>query len=129
MKRSGRLERSEPLRANLAKTRAWERRSRKALPSESPKRRAERPTRDAVRAQVRARAGYQCQARELVPEISCWHPPGLELDVDEIVLRSGRPGGHLDPDNCQALCRAHHDWKHDNPDDAVARGLRRWSTQ
>lgn len=76
------------------------------LAPESPKRRAERPTRTEVRAQALARDGG-CVARELVPEVRCWGP----LDADERIPRSLYPGGHLDLDNVQILCRAHHDWK------------------
>jgi hypothetical protein len=73
---------------------------------------------------VVARDGDRCAGRDLVPTIRCSGP----LDLDEVVLRSGRPGGHLDPANCQLLCRfGHHRWKHDNPRLAVAVGLRRWS--
>lgn len=88
----------------------------------SAKRRSEQTARAKVRDIVHARDQH-CVARLVVPEIECGGP----LDVDEIVLRSGRPGGHLDPDNCQLLCRRHHDWKHANPAAAVDRGLRRWS--
>lgn len=89
----------------------------------SDKRRREGPEREAVRNEVLARAGWRCQAAALVPDVACAGP----LDVDEIVLRSGRPGGHLDPANCQALCRAHHRWKDNHPEAAHELGLRRWS--
>lgn len=44
------------------------------------------------------------------------------LDVDEIVSR-GRGGSALDPDNCQTLCRAHHDAKHSHIHAASILGL------
>ena len=115
-----------------AKAAAWRARSKplrrgKRLAPVSEKRLSEKDRRAEVRALVLARAGYRCEARNLVPEVRCWHPPGVELDVDEVVPRGVYPGGHLDPDNCQALCRAHHDWKHAEPEAAVERGLRRWS--
>ncbi len=91
--------------------------------SQSATRRAERKQRDNVRKIAMWRAGGVCEARLRVPEVPCGGP----LDADEIILRSGYPGGHLDPENVQILCRSHHDWKHDNPEAAHERGLRRWS--
>lgn len=73
---------------------------------------------------MRQRAGGRCEARDLVPEVRCWGP----LDVDELEARGVHPGAHLDPDLCQLLCRGHHDWRHANPAEAEARGLRRRST-
>lgn len=87
------------------------------LPFESEKRRAQRPERERVRRLVFARDG-RCVARERVPEVSCWGP----WDADEIRPRS-RGGDPLDPQNVQTLCRAHHDWKHSQPAEAVRRGL------
>lgn len=87
------------------------------------KRKAEARARTQLNKEALRIAGYRCQAVELVPEVTCWG----QLDVDEIVLRSGKPGGHLDPENVQVLCRAHHRWKDDHPKEAVERGLRKWS--
>ena len=86
-----------------------------------------------MRHAVVVRAGYRCEAIERVPEVRCWSPERdgfgrFWLDVDEVVGRGVKPGGHLDPDNCQALCRAHHDWRTGNPTEARARGLRKTST-
>lgn len=94
------------------------------LNQQSEKRRAEERDRAEVRRVVRARAGGRCEARDLVPEVRCWGP----LDVDEVEARGVHPGAHLDPDLCQLLCRGHHDWRHANPAEAEARGLRRRST-
>lgn len=91
----------------------------------SPKRRAEDAERASVKVAALVRAGNRCEAGALVPAVACWGP----LDCDEVVPRGVYPKGHLDVDNVQVLCRAHHDWKHDNPDAAVAVGLRRWSWQ
>lgn len=99
-------------------------RRRKRLAPRSPKRIAEAEARDEVRTVVRARAGGRCEARHLVPSVKCWGP----LDVDEIESRGTHPGSHLDPDLCQLLCRAHHDWKHAHPAAALELGLRRHST-
>lgn len=95
---------------------------RSRLKPMSAKRAAEREDRVAVRERALRRAGYRCQA-EGIAGLRCGGP----LDVDEIILRSGRPGGHLEDDNVQVLCRQHHDWKHTHPTEAVAAGLRRWS--
>lgn len=59
-----------------------------------------------------------CQAKFLVTYLTCSGP----LDVDEVIPR-GRGGDHLNPDNCQVLCRAHHRWKHDHPKEAEELGL------
>lgn len=117
------MKRSSGLVTDPDKLRAWQRRSRRPLPSQSRRRREERDEREDVREEVLDRAGYRCEADELVPEVTC----SGRLDVDEVIPRGVNPGGHLDPDNCQVLCRAHHDWKHANPAEAVSRGLRRWS--
>jgi hypothetical protein len=91
---------------------------------ESDKRIAERPARAAVREEALRRAGYRCQLRDIVPEIACWHPAGEPLDCDEIAQRGVAPGGHLDVDNVQVACRAHHDWKTVHRIEAEARGVR-----
>jgi 5-methylcytosine-specific restriction endonuclease McrA len=88
----------------------------------SERRRAEREEREIVREAALASAGFRCSAPG-VGGVRCSGP----LDVDEIIPRGVRPGGHLEQDNVQVLCRAHHDWKHANPREAVAAGLRRWS--
>lgn len=68
------------------------------------------------------RAGGRCQLADVVPEITCWGP----LDADEIAGRGRRPGGHLDVDNVQIACRAHHEWKTREPLEAARRGLAPW---
>lgn len=86
----------------------------------SDKRRAELAIRKRVREEVLVRDAYKCVAKHLVPEVECAGP----LDVDEITPR-GRGGDWLDPDNCQTLCRLHHDWKHLHPAEATTLGLTR----
>ena len=86
----------------------------------SNKRRAELGIRRRVREEVLERDAYKCVAKHLVEDVECWGP----LDVDELLPR-GRGGDWLDPDNCQVLCRAHHDWKHLHPSEAVSLGLTR----
>lgn len=134
MKRGKPLERRTRLQARTVwrpTRKAMERRKR--LAPVSAKRKAERPTRDAVRWATVVRAGFACQMASAVPEVECWSPERDEhgrwmLDVDEIVGRGVRPGGHLDLENTQAGCRAHHDWKTTHPTEARRRGLRRTST-
>lgn len=115
------LERKKPLRADPAKTRDWQRRSRSNLPAQSAKRKREAPERRRVREEVLARDG-SCQARGLLPG-RCWHPYGLPLDVHEVISRGLWAAGYLDPGNCLAVCRAHHDWITDHRREAEALGL------
>lgn len=89
------------------------------LKPRSAKRRAEANQRAAIVIEALRRAGHQCQARHLVPEVRCGGP----LDPDEIMGRGVLPGAHLIQDNVQILCRAHHDWKHDHPTRARDLGL------
>ncbi len=94
--------------------------ARKRLAFMSAKRRAEIPLRQQVREAALERAGYDCEASELVPEITCGGP----LDVDEKAARGVRPGSHLDLSLVQVLCRNHHDYRHAYPEEAHRRGLR-----
>lgn len=80
----------------------------------SKKRRALQKARRATIDEVLARDGG-CVLRSWG---GCWGP----LDVDEIVSR-GRGGSIVDPENCQTLCRRHHDKKHAQPHLASILGL------
>lgn len=53
-----------------------------------------------------------------------------DLDVHEVLTRA-RGGDPLDPNNCVALCRTHHDFAHRNPKWAEEVGLLRhsWGTE
>jgi 5-methylcytosine-specific restriction endonuclease McrA len=84
----------------------------------SEKAKSQLPQREEVRRIVLQRDMGLCKAKFLVGFISCSGP----LDVDEVIPR-GRGGDHLNPDNCQVLCRMHHRWKHDNPAEAERLGL------
>lgn len=84
----------------------------------SEKTKTQAPQRAEVRRIVLQRDMGLCQAKFLVTYLSCSGP----LDVDEVIPR-GRGGDHLNPDNCQVLCRTHHRWKHDNPAEAERLGL------
>lgn len=105
------MKRSQPLRSSSR------------LPARSARRIAEQAERDAVREETLRRAGWRCEAKDLVPEVRCWGP----LDCDERAPRGIAPGSHLDLNNTQALCRAHHEWKHSYPEEAHDRGLRLWA--
>ena len=110
---------------HLSRLAPLDRRPRKPLPLMSAKRRAELPRRAEVRREVLERDGT-CVAAGLVLEVACAspNPDRPRLEVDEIAGR-GRGGDWLDPDNCQALCQAHHDWKGAHPEQAEALGLTR----
>lgn len=109
------LERGKP----LSRGKPLER-GRKALARRSEKGKRRDRERAKVRAAVLQRDGHRCVGVYVVPELRCWGP----LDVDEIRPR-GRGGDELDVDNCQTLCRGHHDWKHAHPEEAQRRGLTR----
>lgn len=86
---------------------------------ESDRHRAQTAARTAVLEIVRRRDRY-CIAAELVPEVRCDGP----LDGDELISRAHWRDGYLDPMNTILVCRAHHTFRHDNPTEAEARGLR-----
>lgn len=94
---------------------------RSPLAQQSSKRKAETTTRTNLRKEVLERDGYTCQAKHIQEGPECWGP----LEVDEIVSRARRPGGHLDPENCQVLCRGHNRYKEDDPEWALRHGLAR----
>lgn len=117
MKSGGPLRRTTPLQVEPGKVRDWERRSRKALPAQSEKRKAEKPRRDEVRRIVFERDGG-CQARGILPG-RCWRV----MDAHEVQSRGRRPGGHLDPENVITLCRGHHEWVTNHSEEAEALGF------
>jgi hypothetical protein len=93
------------------------------LKRESRKRQAERDARHAVRQETLERDRWRCVAADLDTGIPCGGP----LEVDEIVSRARRPGGHLDPTNTQVTCRSHNQWKENEPVRAIELGLARHS--
>jgi hypothetical protein len=95
--------------------------NRARLRPTSAKRRREAPARRALVEAVKKRQDHRCLGAEVWPEIAC----AGRLEVDELAGRGVYPGGHLDPENCQALCSAHHRAKHAFPAEAERRGLRR----
>lgn len=116
MKRSP-LRRKTPLKASD------EGLKRTQLSPVSKKRQGEAEERRVVRQIVFARDGHRCAAKGLPnakgEPFSCYG----RLEIDEIVSRARRPGGHLDPDNCQVLCSFHNTYKEDQPDWAIKHGL------
>ena len=88
----------------------------------SEKRLAERDERAAVRETTLRRAGFRCQA----PGAFGLRCAG-DLDVHETYPRGANPGSHLDPVVTMALCRTHHRYVTDHPQEAHDAGLRHWS--
>jgi hypothetical protein len=89
----------------------------------SARREAEQAERKRVVAAAKRRDGYSCVGRHRVPEVRCGGP----LDAHEIIPRSAWRGGYLVLDNVATVCRNHHDWIDDHPDDAHAVGLHGYS--
>ena len=116
MKRSGPPARKKGLKADPAKTRAWQDRSRQKLPAMSARRKAEKPKRDRVRQEVLARdAG--CVARGVLPgRCASPFPDRPRLEVHEVISRGRWAKGYLVADNCRALCQVHHDLVTREPD-------------
>jgi hypothetical protein len=95
---------------------------RKRLRPVSEKRLAERDERAAVRETTLRRAMFRCQAPGVFG-VRCGGP----LDVHEIFPRGPNPGSQLDDGQTIALCRRHHDYVTDHPQEAHDAGLRCWS--
>ena len=114
------LERRTPLRADPEKVRAWQNRSRKALPRVGRRGRAHRERMDDLRPAVHAAAGFRCEARI---EGVCL---GASTEAHH-VWPSGR-GGPDTMENLIAVCGSFerpgcHQWIHAHPAEARARGL------
>lgn len=99
MRRSGPLPRRTALRRSAGK-----------------RARSPRPVDASVVAEVVLRDGG-CVARGVVAEVRCWG----RLDPHHVLPR-GRGGGDT-ADNLIVVCRAHHDWIHGHPRDAIRLGL------
>ncbi len=78
--------------------------------------RVNRERRELVRSELTRRP--RCEAGHLTPA-SC---SGYATDIHEPLTRA-RGGSILDPANTVAICRACHDWIHDNPQSATRIGL------
>lgn len=105
------IRRRSPLRRGASLER------RTPLRPRSKKRRAEERERADVRARVLER-DRGCIITGWSPFVRCEGP----LDVDEIISR-GRGGSYLDEENCQTLCRRHHEAKHRHTHAASILGL------
>jgi len=98
---------------------------RTPIKRESDRHRAQRPTRTAVVARVFARDGWRCQfvahcALELEP-FRHYLLPVLchgRLDPHEIIPRSAWKLGYLVDMNVVTICRSHHHWIDDHPEQA-----------
>lgn len=118
------LERRTPLKrtggpkANPAKVRDWQDRSRRSLPASSTKGRA--------RAAAAAEAGRRAKDRDggclvaaMVPEVRCWGP----LDPQHVIPRSIRRDLAADERNIIGCCRGHHEWIEHQPEAARLLGV------
>jgi hypothetical protein len=95
------LKRGQPLRADPAKLREWQDRSRKRLPAKSDRREDETPDRQSLVA-LMLRVHPSCQAG--IP-FCC---TVVSTEVNEIVRRSQWAAGYLVKGNCEALCHNCH---------------------
>jgi hypothetical protein len=86
------------------------RKAPKALPAESPKRKAERPLRDAVRAEVKARDQGCVGPRRGLPKVCGTLPDRYDTEVHEVESRGTRPGSHLLAECAVELCPVHHSY-------------------
>lgn len=117
------LKRGKPPRRSTPEAiREWERRSRRAIPVMSKKRKAERLRRAEIVLAARQRDGG-CVGRRLVPDVECRGP----LDPHEIIPRSAWRAGYLVLSNVVTCCRGHHDWIHAHEIEAHALGLHGYS--
>lgn len=87
---------------------------------ESKKHKNDRAERDMIVRLVRSR-DRTCQAA-----FAPGHCAG-PLDVHEVIPRSAWRKGYLVVENCKLVCRRHHDWIGENPDEAHTLGLHGFS--
>ena len=78
--------------------------------------------RDEVRETTLRRAMFKCQAPGVFGIRCAGH-----LDVHEVFTRGTNPGSQYDDTVTMALCRAHHRYVDDHPQEAHDAGLRAWS--
>lgn len=119
------LERRTPMKrtggpkADPAKARDWQDRSRQRLPRESANGAERRKRATAAGKAAKARDQQRCVARPLVVEVRCWGP----LDPQHVIPRGVRPDMADDEANIIGCCRGHHDWIGDHPTKARELGL------
>lgn len=117
------------------KARAWQDRSRQAaierarqkprsqLKARSPRKRERYAEIAQACGAAIERDGHRCQARLLVPEISC----GGKLDPQHVIPQGVDKRLAAEEANIVACCRRHHDWIGDHPEEAQKLGLHgRW---
>jgi hypothetical protein len=122
MKRSGPPRRKQALKVDPEKVKAWERRSRKPIPSRSSKRVRVDRERVKLKKSLMIAAGMRvdgsgdwrraCAGRVLLPEIECGIVTRgrVTLEMHEVVKRSRWRKGLTVRSNCVLLCQAHHDY-------------------
>jgi hypothetical protein len=94
---------------------------------QSPKRRSQQATRDAVIEAVLDR-DRGCRGVGLIPNHVCGFIPGRKaLEVHEVIPRSAWAEGYLVESNCVALCAVAHNWVDANPSAAHEVGLHKFS--
>ena len=111
------MKRGKALRADPAKTRAWQQRSRKPLPARGSKARREDGDVDAFRAAVKARSRGRCELG--APACSDEPHPGAHAHHR---FPEDRDRGVHDPDRGWFCCPAGHAWVHAHPEAAAERG-------
>lgn len=132
------LKRKSELKADPAKTREWQRRSKplkrgKPLAKIGRKTEREKPALDAFREALRERSNGMCEA-----PLGCLADDGRYIEVPHTSARFPHAGvdphhvwpedrdcGVHDPDRGLWLCRVAHDWCDANPTDAKIVGLLR----
>lgn len=113
------LKRRRPLRADPAKVRDWERRSRKRLPNRSAKAAAGDAEFEASRAERRRMARDLCEA----PPHFCGTKRGPHQGHHAHHVKRRSQGGGHEVDNLRWLCWEAHQFAHDHPIEAAAYGL------
>jgi len=121
VKRSGPPKRRTPLRSSSQLSSSQHSLNRQPLRATSKRKQAELAARRRIRPLIEERDGG-CVAAMRVRHVACWHPPGVPLDMHEVVTR-GRGGSATDPANIILVCRAHHDWIGGHGPEAEALGL------
>jgi hypothetical protein len=122
--------RSNPLRSDPARVRAWQQRSRsglrrtplvaarKAIPQRSPRKRERWVAVAEASVAALTRDGYRCQAAGLAPG-DCWGP----LEPHHVIGRRAAPELVAVERNILAACHSHHAWITDHPTASRAVGL------
>jgi hypothetical protein len=91
----------------------------KPLARVSPKRAGRARERQLIVDRALARDRWTCQAEKLVPEVEC----ATHLDPHERIPRSVWAEGIYELDNVITVCRSHHRWIDNHPEEAHELGL------